>query len=221
MVKMNKPNICAVIVNMDLAAIREVEPLVELFEVRIDIIGDGWQEVVKQLEKPWIACNRVKEEGGNWQDSEARRKEELLKAIQLGADIVDIELSTTNLERVVSIIKKSARCLLSFHELEKTPALDNLKKTVKWQLAAGADICKVVTTAQGFEDNLTVLKLIQEFPETSIVAFAMGPLGLPSRILSPLAGGDFTYAAIGKGAESAPGQVTVAELYKLYQMVSQ
>jgi len=218
---MKKPRICASIVNRDLTAIREVEPLVELFEVRIDLIGDGWQEVARQLEKPWIACNRMAQEGGSWQDSEARRKEELLKAIQMGADIVDIELATTNLERVVSLIKKRAKCLLSFHELEKTPALDSLKKIVKQQLAAGADICKVVTTAQKFEDNVTILKLIPEFPEARIVAFAMGPLGLPSRILSPLVGGDFTYSAIEKGAESAPGQIKVAELKKLYQMVSQ
>ena len=221
MVEMKKPRICAVIVNRDLAAIKEVEPIVELFEVRIDLIGAGWQEIASQLEKPWIACNRIKEEGGNWQDSEARRKEELLKAIQMGADIVDIELTTKNLERVVSLIKKRAKCLLSFHDMEATPPLDNLKKMVKRQLAIGADICKVVTTAQRFEDNLTVLRLISEFPETSIVTFAMGPLGLPSRILSPLIGGDFTYAAIEKGAESAPGQVTVADLHKLYQMVSQ
>ena len=218
---MKKPRICASIVNRDLAAIREVEPLVELFEVRIDLIGDKWQEVARQLEKPWIACNRMAQEGGSWQDSEARRKEELLKAIQLGADIVDIELATTNLERVVSLIKKGAKCLLSFHELEKTPALDSLKRIVKKQLAAGADICKVVTTAQKFEDNITILKLISEFPEARIVAFAMGPLGLPSRILSPLVGGDFTYSAIEKGGESAPGQIQVAELKKLYQMVSQ
>ncbi len=218
---MKKPRICASIVNRDLAAIREVEPLVELFEVRIDLIGDKWQEVARQLEKPWIACNRMAQEGGSWQDSEARRKEELLKAIQLGADIVDIELATTNLERVVSLIKKRAKCLLSFHELEKTPALDSLKKVVKRQLAAGADICKVVTTAQKFEDNITILKLIPEFPEARIVAFAMGPLGLPSRILSPLVGGDFTYAAIEQGGESAPGQIQAAELKKLYQMVSQ
>ncbi len=218
---MKKPRICAVIVNRDLVAIKEVEPLVELFEVRIDLIGDGWQEVASQLEKPWIACNRMAQEGGSWRDSEARRKEELLKAIQMGTDIVDIELATTNLERVVSLIKKRAKCLLSFHELEKTPALESLKKIVNRQLAAGADICKVVTTAQRFEDNLTVLKLIREFPKTIIVSFAMGPFGLPSRILSPLVGGDFTYAAIEKGAESAPGQVTVANLYNLYQMVCQ
>ncbi len=217
---MKKPRICAVITDNDLEAIREVQPLVERFEVRIDLIGDGWQEVARALNKPWIACNRTISEGGNWQQSEARRKEELLKAVQLGADMVDIELSTSNLERVVSLIKKKASCILSFHELEKTPLLKHLKEIVKRQLAAGADICKVVTTAQNFEDNLTVLKLIPEFPGTRLVAFAMGPLGLPSRILCPLVGGDFSYAAIQRGKESAPGQITVAELKKLYEMVT-
>jgi 3-dehydroquinate dehydratase-1 len=218
---MKKPRICASIVNKDLEAIRAVEPLVELFEVRIDLIGDGWQGVAGQLEKPWIACNRMAQEGGSWHDSEARRKEELLKAVQLGADIVDIELATANLDKVVPLVKKGAKCLLSVHNLEKTPSLENLKNMVKQQLAAGADICKVITTAQKFDDNLTILRLVPEFPEARIVAFAMGSLGLLSRILSPLVGGDFTYAAIEKGGESAPGQVIVTDLTKIYQMVSQ
>ena len=218
---MKKPNICASIINSDIEAIKAVEPLVELFEVRIDLIGEGWQDIARQLEKPWIACNRTKEEGGNWRESEARRKEELLKAIQLGAGIVDIELATPNLEKVVPLVKKQAKCLLSFHNIKQTPPLENLKKVVKQQLAAGADICKVVTCAQNAEDNLTILKLIPEFPGVNIIAFAIGLIGLPSRILSPLVGGYLTYAAIEKGTQSAPGQMTVNELHNLYQMVKQ
>ena len=216
---MRKPAICASIINGDLGAIKAVEPLVALFEVRIDLIGESWQDIARQLEKPWIACNRTREEGGSWQESEARRKEELLKAIQLGADIVDIELATPNLAKVVTLVKKEAKCLLSYHSIKQTPSLENLKKIINRQLAAGADICKVVTQARDAEDNLTILKLIPEFPGVNIIAFAMGQIGLPSRILSPLAGGYLTYAAIEKGAPSAPGQMTVNELYKLYQMV--
>jgi len=48
---------------------------------------------------------------------------------------------------------------------------------------------------------------------------AMGPLGLVSRILCPLIGGDFTYASMEKGKESASGQITVTELRKLYDMM--
>ena len=218
---MNKPIVCAAITNSNIEAVKAVEPLADIFEVRIDLIGEGWQAVVARLEKPWIACNRTREEGGNWQDSEARRKEELLKAIQLGAAMVDIELATKNLDNAVSLIKKDAKCIISCHNLKETPPLNELKKIVKRQLAAGADTCKVVTSAQKAEDNITVLSLIPEFPQVKIVAFAMGPLGLASRILCPLAGGEFTYAAIEKGAESAPGQITVTELQKIYRIMKQ
>ena len=217
---MKRPRICAVIVNKDLAAIKAIEPLVELFEVRIDLIGDGWQKVVKQLHKPWIACNRSAEEGGKWEGDEARKIAELVTATELGADIVDIELNTRNLEAALPVIKKRAKCLLSFHELEKTPPLDKMKAIVQKELEAGADICKVITTAQRFGDSLAVLQLIAEFPGTKIISFAMGPLGLASRILCPLVGGYLTYASIEEGKASAPGQITVRDLRAIYEMMA-
>ena len=217
---MKRPRICAVIVNDDLEAIKEVEPFVNLFEVRIDLIGDGWQELVKQLKKPWIACNRRVDEGGRWEGDEASRIAKLLKATELGADIIDLELRTANLRQAMELIKKRAKCLLSFHELRGTPPLNNMREIVQRQLEAGADVCKIVTTAQRFEDNLTILQLISEFSKTRIVAFAMGPLGFASRVLCPLVGGDFTYASIERGKESASGQITVSELRKLYEMVA-
>ena len=218
---MERPRICAVIVNNDLEAVNEVKPFVDLFEVRIDLTGDGWQELAKQLKHPWIACNRSADEGGRWEKSEERRTEELLKAVELGADIIDIELRTRNLEEVIQMIGKRAKCLLSFHDLEKTPPLDRMEEIVQRQLKAGADICKVITTAQSLEDNLTVLQLIAEFPKTRLVSFAMGPLGFASRVLCPLVGGDFTYASIEKGKESASGQITVRGLRKLYEMMAE
>ncbi len=217
---MNKPRICVSITANDIEAVREIEPLADLLEVRIDLIGQGWQKLAGKLTKPWIACNRTADEGGRWQDNEARRIEKLLEAIELGADMVDIELVAKNLDKIVTLIKTRAKCLISYHNLRETPSIDDLKKIVRSQVKAGADVCKVVTTAQQFEDNLTVLNLITESPGLRLVTFAMGPLGHISRILSPLAGADFTYASIARGKESAPGQITVEELINIYGMVS-
>lgn len=216
---MKRPRICAVIVSNDLEEVKRVEPLVELYEVRIDLVGDSWPELVKQLEKPWIACNRSAEEGGSWGGDESKRREELLSAIELGASIVDIELVTGNLKEMVRLVKERAKCLLSFHDLKGTPPLDRMREIVQKELEAGADICKVVTTARGFEDNLAVLQLISDFPQARVVSFAMGPLGSASRILCPLVGGDFIYASAGEGSESAPGQITVRDLSKIYGML--
>ena len=216
---MKKPAICAVVVANDLQSIKGVGPLADLFELRIDLIGEGWQDMVKKPGKPWIATNRLAAEGGQWQGPEARRIEPLLHAVELGANYIDIEVNTPNLENIARAIKRRTKLLLSYHDLEKTPSLDDMKRIVRKQLNAGADICKVVCTAVEPEDNLTVLKLIKEFPEAKIVAFAMGPLGMLSRVLCPLAGGEFTYASIEKGKESAKGQLTVGEMRNMYEMM--
>ena len=216
---MNKVKLCASIIDTDIAAIKKIEPIVDLFEVRIDLIGDKWPEVARQLKKPWIACNRMVEEGGKWDGNEARRIERLLQAIELGAKIVDIEYNAKNVENIIRLIKKRADCLLSFHDFQKTPSLDVLKQIVNKELKAGADICKVVTTAQTFEDNLAVMRLFSEFPGVKMVAFTMGTQGFISRVMAPLIGAYFTYGAVQKGVESAPGQLPVSDMLAVYEMV--
>ena len=67
-----------------------------------------------------------------------------------------------------------------------TPAYETLIGIVESQIKAGADICKIVTTARSFEDNLNIIKLIAKFPEAKMVAFAMGDEGRISRIFLPL-----------------------------------
>ncbi|MFH1775914.1 MAG: type I 3-dehydroquinate dehydratase [Chloroflexota bacterium] len=216
-----RPRICGVITGKDPNAVEQAEPFVDLFEVRIDLIGEGWPELARGLNKPWIGCNRLRAEGGRWRGSEADRTEQLLRASELGADIIDIELGTENLEGLIPQVKKRSRCLLSFHDFRGTPSPDKMREIVERQQRTGADICKVVTTAQKSEDNLAVLQLITGFPGVAVVAFAMGDLGLTSRMLCPLVGGHFTYASLGRGKESAPGQITAGELWKIYGMVAE
>ena len=217
---MSKVRLCASITSNDIPSVKMIEPIVDLFEVRIDLIGDSWTDVARQLKKPWIACNRMVEEGGKWEGNEARRIERLLQAIELGAKIVDIEYNAKNVENIIKLIKKRAECLLSFHDFQKTPSLDVLKQIVNKELKAGADICKVVTTAQTFEDNLAVMRLFSEFPDAKMVAFAMGTQGFISRVMAPLIGAHFTYGAVQKGTESAPGQLPVSDMLAVYEMVN-
>ncbi len=214
-----KPKICASLITGDPETAKRVEPLIDLFEVRIDLIIAGWPALVERFQKPWIACNRSRLEGGKGNIDEHKRIEELIQSLDLGAAIIDIELRTEKLAEIVPVIKKQATCLISYHDHERTPHLDEMKGIVRSQLRAGADICKVVTMAHSFEDNLTVLQLIREFPGTKLVAFCMGDSGVLSRVLSPLVGGEFTYASVKKGRHAAPGQMTVDELTRLYRIM--
>jgi 3-dehydroquinate dehydratase type I len=214
---MHKPRICVTIIENNLKSVKEIEPEIDLIEVRLDLLGPDWPELVKSLEKPWIACNRSPAEGGRGSENDAERIKELLKAAAAGASIVDIEYRTPDLSGIVLLIKEKAQCLLSYHDFVQTPSYDTLVEIASGQIRAGADICKIVTTAQSLEDNITVLKLINRFPEIRMVAFAMSETGRISRILSPLAGGYFTYACIEAGRESAAGQIPVKELNELYR----
>jgi 3-dehydroquinate dehydratase type I len=215
---MRRPRICGVITENDYEVAAGIERFVDFYEVRLDLIGDGWQEWVGKLNRPWIACNRIAEEGGKWSGGETERVAKLLEAVKLGACIIDIELRTADLDHIVKQLKrKKVQCMISTHNLRETPHLNDLKSIVRQQLAAGADICKVATTAQRFEDNMTVLRLFPFFPGVKLVTLAMGQIGVSSRVLSPMLGGYFTYASVMEGKESAAGQLTAAYLRSFYE----
>jgi 3-dehydroquinate dehydratase I len=218
----NPPRICIPLVStsqVGAPAVAAVTPLADFFEVRIDLIGAKWRQVIPALDKPWIACNRRTEEGGKWKGAEAKRIKELLSALDLGASFVDVELDSPGIQDVVKEVKGRAQLIVSYHNLQETPPVDRLRQIVINELAAGADICKVVTTARNFNDNIAVLELISAFPDAKIISFAMGPAGQVSRVLSPLVGGYLTWASAAGGGESAPGQITVEEVTKIYRML--
>ena len=211
-----RPCICGVITSGDAAAIRAAAKLVDLFELRLDLVGPAWTEVARLLTKPWIATNRLVSEGGRCGETEADRIAELMRAVAAGATVVDIELTAPGLEQAVANIKKQAQCLISYHNLESTPLLGRLQEIVAAELRARADICKVATTAHCLDDNAVILELIKSFPEAKITAMAMGEAGQLSRVLGPLVGGLCAYGAVTEELPSAPGQLTVAQLARLY-----
>jgi len=217
---MDKPRICAVIISDDTETIKKAEAPADMLELRMDLIGGGWPEVARRLHKPWIATMRDSAHRGKFTGSEEERINGLMQAVKLGASIIDVEIDCPALEEMAKSIKGRARLLVSYHNWDGTPPLEQLSGTVQRQLAAGADICKVVTMANSVNDNLAALKLPGLFPRIDIISFAMGPVGALSRVLSPLAGGYLTYASLDEDSGSAPGQMSVEAMRKIYGMIS-
>jgi len=199
--------------------VSSLEPLIDYWEVRLDLIGPEWPAVVSKLHKPWIACNRRPEEGGRGRQDENSRLNQLIEALDYGPAMADIELNTPGLMEIVPVIKARTSCLISYHDFEKTPDYSELNGLLRREQQAGADICKIVTTAESVSDNLALLKLIKANRTVRLVAFAMGVEGRLSRVLSPLAGAYFTFASLQSGKESASGQIAVAELRELYNQL--
>jgi 3-dehydroquinate dehydratase-1 len=214
---MPSPEICACIVSPDdLEAAIAVRDTVSLYEVRMDLIGGEWPRVAAALPLPWIACNRLVSQGGACECEEGARLDALLQAIDLGATAVDIEMTAPDAPAFIRDVEDRLRVIVSHHDFERTADEEVLAEIVAEQRRLGADICKVVTTAVSTEDTVTVLRLARRFHAEGIITFAMGPLGMASRVLAPLEGASFTYASLATGRESAPGQLTVGALRSIY-----
>jgi 3-dehydroquinate dehydratase type I len=86
----------------------------------------------------------------------------------------------------------------------------------------GADILKMVTFAKSLEDNLRLLNLLAygHRQGQEMIAFCMGAIGRPSRVVAPFFGSCLTYASLEAGAESAPGQLTAGEMKQLWEIMA-
>ncbi len=198
----------------------------DLIEVRLDFLkfknlkaSDIFGKIVDQASVPLIATNRQLEQGGRRNQREDFRVQTLIKAAEAGFEYIDIELTTADLRGTIQKLReKSAKPIVSFHDLEKTPAEAEMEQIVKLQVDAGAEVCKFITTANDISDNIRCLELTKKMSHvTKIVCFAMGRTGILSRILSPLYGAFFTYAALRGELETASGQISIAELRRLYR----
>jgi 3-dehydroquinate dehydratase type I len=153
--------------------------------------------------------------------TETERQQTLLTAAKNGFEYVDIELTSPNLKDAVREVKSlGAKPIVSFHDFAKTLSLSELNSVLEREIASGADVCKIVTTAKRVEDNLTILNFTSTAcNRAKVVCFAMGELGKVSRLLSPLFGGFFTFASLERGSETAAGQMTIKEMKAAYKLL--
>ncbi len=193
----------------------------DLIEVRLDYIDsmDGIKEAIKNASVPLIATNRQYEQGGYRPKNEDDRVQTLIKAADIGFQYVDIELTSRNLKKATEKIKDlGARLIISFHNFKDTPPLSEMEKIIKAQMKTGAEVCKLVTTANDAVDNVRCMLLAWKMSQlTKIVCFAMGERGIISRALSPLFGAYFTYASLESSLETASGQISISALKDLYK----
>jgi 3-dehydroquinate dehydratase type I len=193
----------------------------DFVEVRLDNLRphDRLPDIASSSPLPKIATNRSRIRHGHFSGSETERMESLLSAANAGFEYVDIELATPRLWQTVDrLIDSDTRPVLSHHDFEATPTTQQLRRILKKQVVNRAELCKIVTTAKSREDNITILNFLTRARRRArIISFAMGELGKPSRILSPIFGGFFTMASVEQAAETAPGQLTIRELKAIYR----
>jgi len=158
---------------------------------------------------PAIFTCRREADGGRWEGRESERLALLQEAADAGARYVDLEVDAEGGFRR----SPGTRLIVSYHNFKETPA--DLSEPYARVLARKPDIVKVVTMASSITDCLKLFELLKG-ASVPTIAFAMGEQGFISRVLTRKFGGYLTFAALRRGAESAPGQLTADELRFLY-----
>ena len=186
-------------------------------EIRLEKLSslDGFSEVVQAARKPLIATNRSLPS----KESQVDHQDVAMRAVEDGFQYVDLDFETQDLHRIIDQIRsKGAKIILSHHDYLRTPAPHELVAKLEEFHRFKPDICKIVTTAHHLDDNLTILEFLKSNRGNgSIVSFAMGTMGVWSRLLAPLYGAHFTYASLSRGQETAPGQTPINEMRRIYQ----
>ena len=188
-------------------------------ELRIDHFKDpfgaDFPDLIKSINSKIILTIRKPDEGGKYAFNEKDRLNLIKKAILAAPYYIDLEfnIGNTDLIPLVRLAKENkVKVLLSFHDFQKTPDLAQMKNQISEAVKKGADVVKIISTATSIEDNLKMLSLpnIAKEKKIQIVTFAMGQKGTISRILSPIFGAAFTFAALDE--PTAPGQISISQM---------
>ena len=194
-----------------------------LIEVRLDCleIYRKLSDLSSSTKIPLIATNKLQNEKGCFPGTESERQQTLLNAAKNGFEYVDINLSNPNHKETISQIKQlGCKPIVSYHKFDGALNVSAMEKVLDEEIASGASICKIVTTAKQVEDNLPLLGFVSfASSKTKLVCFCMGEHGKISRLLSPLFGADFTFASLEQGNETATGQMSINEMRSAYALL--
>ncbi|SYZ33209.1 type I 3-dehydroquinate dehydratase [Propionibacterium australiense] len=131
---------------------------------------------------------------------------------------MDVECARPGAARLVAAVHDAGRRVVgSYHDVTATPGLDEMLDRLRAQAAAGADVCKIAVMPRVPADVARLLEacaLAGAELAQPVIAMAMGPLGLASRLLGWDFGSAAGFASLGQDV-SAPGQLPVDDLVQV------
>ncbi len=204
--------------------LEETEDLhLDLIEVRLDFLQSKThlKKLADHGNTPKIASILSNNSKGEANITGLKQQKLLLEAAKSGFEYVDVGLYSPNLKNFVNELKNlNCKPIVSFHDFYTSLSLSDLESILEKEISSGAEVFKIVTTANKIADNLIILNFIsRKSTKINLVCFCMGELGKISRLLSPLYGSYFTFASLKKGFETANGQLSVQEMKSIYKIL--
>lgn len=231
---MSKVDIAVTIAPED-ATISDLFKDIEFYQDSIDIIElriDQWTDVtgVKQVinelkELPFefkvLITYRSNSQGGKGHVNEMEYQNVIQKLInESGYEMLDIEWDdkkdkNTYLSFINKAHQKGIQVVLSHHNFNETPSLEELKFTYYKMHQFEADYLKVAVMPNDEKDVLHLLEAVKDSADTlnqHIIGIAMSDIGIVSRTAQGVFGGTVSYGCLNE--PQAPGQIHIEELKK-------
>ena len=200
----------------ELLAAREGATHGDMVELRLDGVSDlDLPGALEGRRVPVVATCRPTWEGGRFDGTEYERASILSRALELGAEFVDVEWRATqqsNGDFTAIVRRDPARVVISSHDFDGVPR--DLQDRVRAMRGVGAGSIKVAVAVSRLTETLP-LKDIGAAGDAIVIG--MGEAGLPSRLLAAHYGSRWTYA--GRGV--APGQLpaeTMADDFHFFRV---
>lgn len=141
---------------------------------------------------------------------------QLIKAVADSklASYIDIEYSYHGAKQLVDYTEeKGNKVILSYHDFNGYPNLEELRLLVEKMGGTGGSIIKIAFTPNDISQVLQALYLEasynKEIPHPALVTISMGEIGKLSRVTGNLTGAPITFASAINS--SAPGQLTICQ----------
>jgi 3-dehydroquinate dehydratase/shikimate dehydrogenase len=187
-----------------------------LVELRADRLRAGEVEgLVRRACRPVVVTVRATRDGGWFDGSEEERRRILTAALAAGAAFVDVEWSGPLADLASG--PDARRVILSHHGAPCEGR--RLLKIFEAMAATPAARLKLVPRASAPADAGAIREVLDVARRAgrSLASFAMGPAGVPTRILAISWGSWATYGSAAPGRETAEGQIPAEDLLELYR----
>ncbi len=210
---MSQARLCATVTaetTAELRAARDAVHGADLVELRLDGVRDPDVEgALAGRSAPVLVTCRPVWEGGRFNGSEEERGRILRRALELGADWVDLEWRG-GFDRLIAG-RLGRNVVLSMHDFEATPA--DVESQYRAMRATGAEIVKIAAYSRSAADVVRLHRLGRNSRPEQVVLVGMGPIGVPTRLLPAHFGSAWTYAGDGV----APGQIPLSDMIGRYR----
>lgn len=233
------PKICVPVVGRTIDAITAqcrdlVHAAYDIVELRIDFLAGAATPDVslaaltafrRELPTaPLLFTFRTASEGGEQPTSEEAYFRILRCAIETDLiDAIDVEYfhDQRELSQLISLAHTHGiTVIVSNHDFDKTPPLDEIIRRLIGMKHLGADAAKLACMPRSPKDVLTLLSATEtvksQYPHEPLITMSMGKLGAVSRISGEVFGSAMTFGSVKES--SAPGQIDANTLQKILEI---